>query len=548
MRALDDGSPGSGRGLRGRSRPAAALLAPIGSFRAALGLSIVVALLLRVPFFTMALGVDEGGVAFVAKQWTRHGTSLYGDQWLDRPPLLVLLVRVAVSGGAGDAGVRVLGAIAAVGLVVVAAGLAREIGGNRAGLSAAPLAAVLGSSIALRAVFTPAELLAAVPSAASVLCLVTALRTGRLGRIVAAGALATCAVLVKQSFLDAGLAGVVFLVACALCRPARFRWIWPAAWIAGAALPLLAVGMAAASGYLDVDKLPYALLGFRIDVLHTLAGSSRGLPARFGQLLVPAVGSGLALAMVTVVAALPRLPRDGVIASTLGAWLVGGMAGVMGGGAYWPHYLIEIVPVTAVLFGLAVAEISAPARIAAIGAAVMLACTVTAGATAYVLERHPDRAERDVGGYIAAHAKPGDTQYVLYARANVLYYAGLPSPFPYSWSLMMRARPGAPTALYRLLGSARRPTWLVAWQDDDSWRLDRGGIIDVLVRRLYRPAGTIDGHVILRRREATAAEVRAASASWPGVLTGGFGTGASRRAHRGQPRPRARTAPRGSRR
>src|SRR4029079_5349349 len=85
-------------------------------------------------------------------------------------------------------GVRVLGALAAVALVVLAASLARAIAGARAGTGAAVVCAVLASSIALQAVYTPAELLAAVPASASVLCLVAALRSGRLAALVAAGA------------------------------------------------------------------------------------------------------------------------------------------------------------------------------------------------------------------------------------------------------------------------------------------------------------------------------------------------------------------------
>jgi hypothetical protein len=63
---------------------------------------------------------------------------------------------------------------------------------------------------------------------------------------------------------------------------------------------------------------------------------------------------------------------------------------------------------------------------------------------------------------------------------------------------MMRARPGAREALYGLLASPRRPTWLVTWQDDDRWRLDRGGTVDALLGRYYRPAAVVDGHHVLR--------------------------------------------------
>ena len=49
---------------------------------------------------------------------------------------------------------------------------------------------MLAGAVALAAVFTPAELLAAVPAAASAGCLVLAHRRGRARELAAAGALA----------------------------------------------------------------------------------------------------------------------------------------------------------------------------------------------------------------------------------------------------------------------------------------------------------------------------------------------------------------------
>jgi len=215
--------------------------------------------------------------------------------------------------------------------------------------------------------------------------------------------------------------------------------------------------------------------------------------------MTPALASGLAVAMLLVPFGLLRARHDRVIAATLTAWLAGGLAGVAGGGTYWPHYLIEVVPVTAILAGIAIAAMPAGVRGALVGATVALAVGGAIGAIGYVSDRRPHDVERAVGSYIHANAHPGDTQYVLYARANVLFYGGVPTPFPYDWSLMVRARPGARVALYRLLASPRRPTWVVPWQDDDWWHLDRGDLVDRLLKEHYRVAATIDGHPILRR-------------------------------------------------
>jgi 4-amino-4-deoxy-L-arabinose transferase-like glycosyltransferase len=170
----------------------------------------LLALALRAPFASVALGRDEGGIAFIARQWPGGHGSLYGAYWLDRPPLLVALYKLAGLGG--DLGVRALGAVAAVALVLAVWRLGRAVAEREAGRVAAVMAALLSGSFAIGAVQTPAELLAAVPSTLSVLCLVR-------GRLFAAGLLAASALLVKQSFLDAGVAGLAFLI---LSR--RPRW------------------------------------------------------------------------------------------------------------------------------------------------------------------------------------------------------------------------------------------------------------------------------------------------------------------------------------
>src|SRR4051794_20624499 len=93
----------------------------------------LLALALRAPFFSTALGRDEGGIAFIARQWPGGHGSLYGAYWLDRPPLLVALYKLA--GWGGDLGVRGLGAVAAVALVLAGwgGGGAGAGGGGRRG-------------------------------------------------------------------------------------------------------------------------------------------------------------------------------------------------------------------------------------------------------------------------------------------------------------------------------------------------------------------------------------------------------------------------------
>ena len=448
-----------------------------------LGACFVVVLLLRAPYFGVPLGRDEGGLSYIARHW--DGSSLYGDYWVDRPPLLLALFMLG-----GDRGVRVLGALAAIALIVLVALVARAVAGPQAARIAGLLAALLAGSQAIGAVYTPGELLAAVPSTLSVLCLVLAHRTRRTGYVVAAGAAAVGAVLVKQSFLDAGFAGVVFVAASAIAdRDVRLRW--PAAYAIGGAIPLVLALLWLAVAGVSIDYFTYTLFGFRLDLLHTLSDSNLPLRERFKQLEEPSWDSGLTLVLIGAALGLVTLYRDRVLLVTLTAWLAAATVGVLGGGSYFNHYLIELVPVSCVIAGAALARTPWPVVVAAVGVVAYLALGSAKEGVDYVNKQTPHRRELAVGRYIKDHARPGDTQYVMYARANVPYYARLRHPYPYLWSLMVRVRPRARAQLIRLLGSSDRPTWLVPWHTPERWGLDPDGELGRTIRRGYRPAATV---------------------------------------------------------
>src|SRR5215212_233393 len=163
------------------------------------------AVALRAPWFGTPLVEDEAGLAYIAAHAHAGGPNLFGFYFIDRPPLLLGIFHLADATG-GTPAVRAIGALAATMLVALVALIARELGGARSAIWAAFIAAILGSSPALLSVFTPAELLAVLPSAASVLLLLIAWRSFdrvRLGWFALAGFLAIVALLVKQSFGDA---------------------------------------------------------------------------------------------------------------------------------------------------------------------------------------------------------------------------------------------------------------------------------------------------------------------------------------------------------
>jgi hypothetical protein len=134
-------------------------------------------------------------------------------------------------------------------------------------------------------------------------------------------------------------------------------------------------------------------------------------------------------------------------------------------------------------------------------AAVALVAVAAVGTVAAAPSARASRG-RDVlhvARYVRTHARPGDTQYVMYAKANAGYSTGLPSPYPYAWSLLVRAHPGAIPRLLELLRSPRRPTWIVGWQRPSHWGLDPQHAIRDALRAHYRVVAPVEGHPIYHR-------------------------------------------------
>src|SRR5919204_278004 len=109
--------------------------------------------------------------------------------------------------------------MAVPGRALVAA-TAYELGGWRHAAIAALLAGGLGCSPFIESFTLSGELVAALPAVASAWCFLRWLRGGGAAWVALAGVLTGCAVMVKQSAFDAGLAAVVSIV---LMRPAGWR-------------------------------------------------------------------------------------------------------------------------------------------------------------------------------------------------------------------------------------------------------------------------------------------------------------------------------------
>jgi hypothetical protein len=195
-------------------------------------------------------------------------------------------------------------------------------------------------------------------------------------------------------------------------------------------------------------------------------------------------------------------------------WAVTGTAaveliGVVLGANYWPHYLIALIPMLALVTGVAAGS-PLPGTGAGtlrgqhrtqLAAAVAVVTTLVAapiGAVAvHTYHSHPYQ----VGRWLASSAERTDTVVVPFNHANVIEASGLSSPYPYSWSLPVRTLdPGLALFTHTLTRRHGAPTWVVRWDAPHTWGLDRRDHAIHALQTYYREVAVVCGHPVWLHR------------------------------------------------
>jgi hypothetical protein len=443
------------------------------------GLLVGVVALVRLPFVMVPYGNDEGGFLFVAGRWGSSTTQLYGDQWVDRPPALMLAFKAVSVFGESLVAARIASLVVAA-VAIAAAYVAGWLVGRRPGaLAAALVLAGLSANYAINAYQLSGEGIATALMITSCAMVTGALTEGLRARSagtlgVAAGATACLAVLVKQNFLDAAVYAVALLV---LQRWSR--WRLALTYGAGFVGPLALTAVWAAGPWgPGVPALWDALVAKRPQIAAVLATS--GLEDRHRRLtelgyLVVASGIVVVVLCFLLVAV---LRRDQWRSWTpIALMLAYGAASIWYAGSYWPKYLVGLGA------GLALAAAFAagrpPLRLPApvLGGIVLVAAGASALVGRGMIEQDgPPRARAEaIADWLAISSLPGDSVVTGYGYPQVFWRSGLEAPYPYSWSLQVRAMDPDLELLTTLANSSQAPIWLVEIGDFDWWGLDNDG-------------------------------------------------------------------------
>jgi hypothetical protein len=453
------------------------------------------AFLLRLLGLTRPVRADEAGFELVARAWHPTSHSVYGAYFVDKPPPLVALFKLSDAIG-GPLFIRVLGAVGCAALVVVAAAVARLVADEEAARWTAVAAAALVTTPVIDVVAVKGEVLALPFLLGAIGLALVAVRDRAAWPALAAGVLAGIPLGLKQNLAGGVVFTAVLFVGSHLAgRIGRGDLARLAsAAVAGFAVPVLAtVGWALAAG-VRLHALWYAVYGFRADASAALGGGSLAGPARRAAVLVLIlVVTGIAVVLAAYVARLrDHRRRDAPLTAAVVAMVVFDVAALALGGSFWQDYAFELVPGALVAMTLVTARMRA--RLVPLMAASTVVCLVGWGA--WNLAGLQEFDEHDTGVALRDAAEPGDTLVVFGGRADLQLESRLSSPYPYLWSLPMRALDPDLTRFRALVDGPDAPTWLVEWWPFDTWTPKGDDLRRDVVRRYVEHGQGCDGRTI----------------------------------------------------
>ena len=470
------------------------------------GVVVVVAAVcaVRVWFLRIALIPDEGGFYLVARTWSTHGKNLYGHYFVDRPPGLIVVYKLAALTD-HVVSVRVLSAAAAVVTVLALARSAQRLG--LPVVAPAVAAGALLSNPLDESIYGSSGLFAVPFVALAILFAVEMMQPERSRGYVFAtlsGVAATLAVTMKQNYVD----GFVFVFVVLLVHVIQGRCTLRLAFLRGLAFTLgaaiVVVAMVVQSLFTEAGPkaLWLAVVSFRFQASEVLADTAaRGTASRLTLLVLVLLVTGI---VPLVLALLLRAARSGFRGSpwawACGVALVVDVPSMVLGGSYWPHYALQVIPAA----GLAVAlawRTSVLTRLA-VGLVVVSAVANVIGFAVHVERSRGDKVN-EVGRWVAGSSKPSDTATVLFGHGQAQLATGLQSPYEHMWSLPIRTLDPQLSELTGLLAQeSTRPTWIVLLNPANAFGLDTSGDFRASLRRDYvQVAKVCAGTRILLRRD-----------------------------------------------
>jgi len=474
--------------------------------------AVLLAVFVRLKFADVPLERDEGEYAY-AGQLILHGVPPYTLAYnMKFPGTYYAYAAVMAVFSQSAVGIRLGLLVINAACIAMVGALGRRVGGTLVGGVASASFAILAIDRWAMGPFAHATHFIVVASLAGWLLLDRGLQTGKAWHLLAAGALMGLAITMKQQAVPLAVMAII------LTLPAWRRAALVAAGI-GATL-LLMVLVLAMSGVLG--RFWFWTFQYAAAYVSEVPLSMASAVLRMAWLQITHAAGWFWYAAVLGVALLvltrwPASTRRSVL-----AWLIGSAAAVVPGFFFRPHYFILLMPVAAILVGIAIASIDRvlARSIGAVGAR-MIALLIVAGLGLSYVQRDSDYLFRmsgtdlvrslyaenpfleapEIGRYIATHTKPGDRIAVLGSEPQIYFYANRPSATGYIYAYpLMEPQPYARrmAAELRQEVEAARPSYIVLSGVRASWGIRPGSDTSILTwageyaQRCYELAGIAD--------------------------------------------------------
>ena len=397
-------------------------------------------------------------------------------------------------GGGSSESLRVAAAGVAMLMVVATVAVAVRLIGTIEAIAAGLLLATFAASPFIESFTLSGELLAAFPAVLSLLAFTVYLRGRQIAWLAVAGLLTGCAVMIKQSAFDAGLAAVIFLLLTQRRRAVSTSSIF--------VLTALVPVAIAASTAPHIHDWWSAVVAYRAEGDSLMTGSPlHRLELFAGSVPAAAKGLGVLVLLATIGwRSSPLLVR---------LWLGSAVVGVLGGGNFHTHYYVQLAAPLSILAGVGVRQLLVKRRTlatAVCGAAALVTLALTAplwfasgSAQARAIWPKDGRLVHSeaVASYVRTHTARNERIFVLWAGADIYYLADRRPALPYMWYRNVESIDGAIASARRLL-AARGPALVVLAQQPDM--IDRSGATRRILRRNYRIAALVEGIPILEVR------------------------------------------------
>lgn len=459
-----------------------------------LSIALIIGVAVRVAFINLPMIHDEGGYALAARGWLEGTGQLYGDLWISRPQGIFAVYAFTMQTiGYGTAAFRAMALLFACLTTIGVWLFARRWTSPQTASLAAIVCSLLLGSPNLEGFTANAEVFAGMPAVFAAFWLLRQAQTGwSVKGLLGIGALIGISTVLKPSGAATLLMAIAFLLTYTRddnrARWLRIGWVTMGMVVVGA----ITLIHGATLGW---DNFWYATVSYRFSVQSAFsAGLLHNLKALGWMIINAAELFALAVAVFIFRARLPleklkwrstsegyrTPPRAHFVRGWQEAgdillwwWMVSAVLGIMMGGDYWTHYLIQMVPPMALWLARASSGIVHAlkgwrhyAAVAMFAILLLMPYGVIIDGPHSIYQhvyRHPGYpAQLAVARYIRENTTPDQTIYVAFDQASIYYLADRKPAYRHLYDQELRALPDSYADIISIISSDERPVYVVS--------------------------------------------------------------------------------------